>query len=78
MRWLGLVISVPVLRLLFRKNAAPAEQGHPNRPDGRGEKHGKAFYTELVMKLATYLAVAAEVFSILTAKTGDFPLYLQR
>ena len=68
MRWLGLVILCLFYGFYFGKMLLQRSRGIRTDQMARGEKHGKAFYTELVMKLATYLAVAAEVFSILTAK----------
>ena len=75
MRWLGLVILCLFYGFYFGKMLLQRSRGIRTDQMARGEKHGKAFYTELVMKLATYLAVAAEVFSILTAKPEISPVF---
>lgn len=68
MKWLGLVILGLFYGVYFGKMLLQRSRGIRTDQMARGEKRGKAFYTELIMKLATYLAVAAEAASILTAE----------
>ena len=68
MRGIGIVILAVFYGVYIVKMILQRRKGIRTDQIARGKPRGRLFWTELTMKIATYLAVAAEVISIFSVE----------
>lgn len=68
MKLLGIFILLLFYAVYLGKMLLQRQKGIQTDQMAKGKPKGKRFYTELLVKLATYTAVAAEAVSIFTAE----------
>lgn len=68
MKIMGIVLLVMFYSIYIGKMLLQKKQGIQTDQIAKGKRKDKVFYTELLMKIATYAVVLAEVISILFGK----------
>lgn len=63
-KFIGIAILAAFYIVYFGKMILQRRRGINTDQIAKGKQKGRVFYTELIMELATYLVVAAEIFSI--------------
>lgn len=70
MKFLGALILIIFYAIYIGKMILQREKGIQTDQIAKGKEKNKVFYIELIMKVATYSVVAAEVISIFVVKQG--------